>query len=104
MSAVVIGSGMGNSCPSMTRRCPPLPRTYASRALADAVSAHRIATTNWAPHSLLGVSGSTASVVRSPEVAMEFRILGPLEVLAEHGPLPLGGPKQRALLAVLLVA
>jgi len=34
---------------------------------------------------------------------MEFRILGPLEVLAEHGPLPLGGPKQRALLAVLLV-
>ena len=35
---------------------------------------------------------------------MEFRILGPLEVLAAGGrSVPLGGPKQRALLAVLLV-
>src|SRR4051794_35681744 len=33
---------------------------------------------------------------------MEFRILGPLEVCAANGPLPLGGPKQRALLAILL--
>jgi DNA-binding SARP family transcriptional activator len=33
----------------------------------------------------------------------EFRILGPLEALGEDGPLPLGGPKQRALLALLLV-
>jgi DNA-binding SARP family transcriptional activator/class 3 adenylate cyclase len=37
-------------------------------------------------------------------VAVEFRILGPLEVLDDHGrPLALGGPKQRALLAVLLL-
>jgi DNA-binding SARP family transcriptional activator len=34
---------------------------------------------------------------------MEFRILGPLEVEAEDGPLPLGSPKQRALLEVLLL-
>jgi len=34
---------------------------------------------------------------------MEFRILGPLEV-ADHGrALPLGGAKQRALLAILLI-
>jgi DNA-binding SARP family transcriptional activator/class 3 adenylate cyclase len=37
-------------------------------------------------------------------VAVEFRILGPLEVLDDHGrPLVLGGAKQRALLAALLL-
>ena len=34
---------------------------------------------------------------------MEFRILGPLEVLRDDGPLKLGGPKQRAVLAHLIV-
>ncbi len=34
---------------------------------------------------------------------MEFRLLGPLEVVGEHGPLPLGGQKQRSLLAALLL-
>src|SRR5437868_6823871 len=34
---------------------------------------------------------------------MEFRILGPLEVLSEGQPLDLGGRKQRALLALLLL-
>ena len=34
---------------------------------------------------------------------MEFRVLGPLEVRADDGPLPLGGAKQRALLALLLL-
>ena len=34
---------------------------------------------------------------------MEFRTLGPLEVLAEGRPVALGGAKQRALLAVLLL-
>ena len=34
---------------------------------------------------------------------MEFRILGPLEVLADGRVLPLGGAKQRALLALLLL-
>jgi DNA-binding SARP family transcriptional activator/tetratricopeptide (TPR) repeat protein len=34
---------------------------------------------------------------------LEFRILGPLEVLADERPIPLGGQKQRALLALLLL-
>ena len=34
---------------------------------------------------------------------MEFRILGPLEVLENGSPLPIAGAKQRALLAVLLL-
>jgi DNA-binding SARP family transcriptional activator len=34
---------------------------------------------------------------------LEFRILGPLEVVAEQGSLRLGGPKQRATLAILLL-
>jgi DNA-binding SARP family transcriptional activator len=34
---------------------------------------------------------------------MEFRLLGPLEARAGGEPLPLGGAKQRALLARLLL-
>jgi predicted ATPase/DNA-binding SARP family transcriptional activator len=34
---------------------------------------------------------------------MEFRILGSIEVVGDDGPLPLGAPKQRALLALLLL-
>ena len=34
---------------------------------------------------------------------MEFRILGPLEVVGDDGPLALGGVRQRALLADLLL-
>src|SRR6478672_3526654 len=34
---------------------------------------------------------------------MQFRILGPLEVEGDAGPLALGGAKQRAVLAVLLL-
>jgi len=34
---------------------------------------------------------------------LEFRILGPLEVVNEEGPLQLGGPKQRGTLAILLL-
>lgn len=34
---------------------------------------------------------------------MEYRVLGPLEVRVNEHPLPLGGPKQRTLLAVLLL-
>jgi DNA-binding SARP family transcriptional activator len=36
-------------------------------------------------------------------VLLDFRILGPLEVRAEDTPLPLGGAKQRVVLAVLLL-
>jgi DNA-binding SARP family transcriptional activator len=35
---------------------------------------------------------------------MEFRLLGPLEVLSEGQPLPIGGAKQRGVLALLLLA
>ena len=34
---------------------------------------------------------------------MEFRLLGPLEAVSDGRSLPLGGPKQRAVLAVLLL-
>src|ERR671914_1016290 len=34
---------------------------------------------------------------------MDFRVLGPLEVWANGKPLPVGGPRQRALLAILLL-
>ena len=34
---------------------------------------------------------------------LEFRILGPLEVVGDEGPISLGGPKQRATLAILLL-
>ena len=35
---------------------------------------------------------------------MDFRVLGPLEASAGDGPLPLGGERQRAVLAVLLLS
>jgi DNA-binding SARP family transcriptional activator len=38
-----------------------------------------------------------------PLEVLEFRILGPLEVVGEHGPVRLGGPRQRATLAILLL-
>jgi DNA-binding SARP family transcriptional activator len=34
---------------------------------------------------------------------VEFRILGPFEVVTGEGPVPLGAPRQRALLAFLLL-
>ena len=34
---------------------------------------------------------------------MEFRLLGPLEALSEGRPLPIGGQKQRRVLALLLL-
>src|SRR6266540_5117591 len=34
---------------------------------------------------------------------MDYRVLGPVEVRGSEGPLPLGGTKQRALLALLLL-
>src|SRR3954469_20275141 len=34
---------------------------------------------------------------------MEYRVLGSLEVRGGNGPVPLGGPKQRAFLALLLL-
>jgi WD40 repeat protein/DNA-binding SARP family transcriptional activator len=37
-------------------------------------------------------------------IRIEFRILGPLAVRIDGGPVPIGGPKQRALLALLLLS
>jgi DNA-binding SARP family transcriptional activator len=34
---------------------------------------------------------------------LEYRILGPVEVVGETGPLSLGGPRQRAVLALLIL-
>ena len=41
--------------------------------------------------------------VLQPARVYDFRILGPLEVTSESGPIALGGPRQRALLAALLL-
>src|SRR3954465_11002469 len=43
-----------------------------------------------------------ASIESSAPGALEFRMLGPLEVLAGGAPVRLGGPRQRAVLAILL--
>src|SRR3954449_11653712 len=43
-----------------------------------------------------------ASVESSAPDRLEFRILGPLEVRAGGAPVRLGGPRQRAVLAILL--
>ena len=42
-------------------------------------------------------------MLRSVAIALEFRILGPLEVVSEGEALALGGAKQRAVLALLLL-
>ena len=39
-----------------------------------------------------------------PTALMEFAILGPLRVVGPDGPIELNAPKQRALLAMLLLA
>ena len=39
-----------------------------------------------------------------PAARLEFRILGPLSVRVDGSPVPVGGPKQRALLALLLLS
>ena len=46
---------------------------------------------------------TTAQRPRNGGRRLEFRVLGPLEVLEGGQPLPLGGPRQRALLALLLL-
>ena len=49
-------------------------------------------------------AAATAALPTGYRAAMlEFRILGPLEVVGSAGPVQLGGPKQRATLAILLL-
>src|SRR4051812_3531195 len=46
----------------------------------------------------------TAAVCGLTLGAVEFRVLGPLEVVGEAGVVPVGGPRERALLARLLLS
>ena len=48
-------------------------------------------------------SAGKAGVASGPGLTMEFRLLGPLEVVAEGRVVPLDAPKPRALLAILLL-
>jgi predicted ATPase/DNA-binding SARP family transcriptional activator len=41
--------------------------------------------------------------LRGGSASIEFRILGPIEAVGDEGPIPLGAPKQRALLGLLLL-
>jgi DNA-binding SARP family transcriptional activator len=50
-----------------------------------------------------GLQHGCARVTTGCGAAMDFRILGPLEVDDDHGPVALGGARQRALLAILLL-
>jgi predicted ATPase/DNA-binding SARP family transcriptional activator len=51
----------------------------------------------------MGATADTA-VGSAPDAAVRFRVLGPVDVVGSSGqPLPLGPPRQRALLAALLV-
>jgi DNA-binding SARP family transcriptional activator len=52
------------------------------------------------------IAGATTEALSSgyrPAHVLDFRILGPLEVAGDGGPIALGGPKQRATLAILLL-
>jgi predicted ATPase/DNA-binding SARP family transcriptional activator len=48
-------------------------------------------------------SGSTVGAIDKRIANRQYRLLGPLEVFRDGEPLDLGGPKQRALLAILLI-
>ena len=56
-----------------------------------------------AQRDLKAISTSGRDVGYGRSVVPEFRILGPLEALEGDEALPLGGPKQRALLAILIL-
>lgn len=49
------------------------------------------------------VEGVEKETERAHEARVEFRLLGPLEVRANNLPLPVGGPRQRAVLSALLL-
>ena len=66
----------------------------------DAPSLHRSTTVARAAEARKRPNGCFSA---SYTLAMEFRVLGPLEVLSEGRLLDLGGAKQRALLAMLLL-
>jgi DNA-binding SARP family transcriptional activator len=52
---------------------------------------------------MLGVVATEALSARYRPLMVEFRVLGPLEVVGDDGPVRLGGARQRATLAILLL-
>src|SRR5215211_160877 len=82
-----LGSGGAWSSPCRRPLTAPLPGAYQRGASAT--------------------NGGTRAVVAWPgkatKMGLEFRILGPLEVCGEEGPLRLGGRRERVALAVLLL-
>src|SRR6185503_8165290 len=73
------------------RFCPPFEFTGASASRRASRGRMRRAATD------------PLSTRYGPTGVLDFRILGPLEVVSDDGPVPLGGPKQRATLALLLL-
>jgi hypothetical protein len=51
----------------------------------------------------VGLSARVPVGLPAGRTVVEFRVLGPFEVVDDERSVPLGGPKQRALLAVLLL-
>src|SRR6266852_5156392 len=96
------GGGGGLSC--CVTGWPAKPAVVATSAATETVARTRI---ERMVVLLSEADGATMSrgakrSLRSVE-GMEFRILGSLEVVVDGRPLPLGGPSQRALLALLLL-
>ena len=52
---------------------------------------------------VLRATALVVALTAGPARMIEFRVLGSFEVVDQDGPLALGGPKQRALLAMLLL-
>jgi DNA-binding SARP family transcriptional activator len=57
-----------------------------------------------APHTVGVANVAAAGMGRHQHVRAHYRVLGPLEVLADGLPVALGGPKQRGVIAVLVAA
>ena len=73
------------------------------KGLADPVHVSAIASARVDVPGQMRSLGVVRPARRTHRGAMQFRVLGPLEVDAGSGPIPLGGPKQRAVLAHLLL-
>ena len=83
--------------PRVREACHALTRAF-QRAFSDAADAVAV---NEDTAAAPGIPISTTRGYRRP---MEFRILGSIEVVENgDGPIPLGGPKQRVILAHLLL-
>jgi hypothetical protein len=86
---------LGCRSPGVIDRQPPSPPPVAERLKAVG--------TRWKDGYERFAGGPVVRFVRGIEIVLAFRILGPLEVVDHERPVSLGGPKQRALLAILLL-